>query len=219
MFPTDIWSWTLYVGLALFLGALGNGFWEVGLKPTITKLSRFILKMLTFGAKSARNSIYREIARRPHHKPSLYLQFLVVIIFSGAMGYGISNYQNSVRPTVENSEIPKMTAEVAAKELKRLEREIKRLEIEIAKGYLLIITPMLFFSFYSWVKNTYVFSAISYFDQLLAICSPYINSKEIDKYKSQFALIQNREDFVNTTDSLREIAKENSIIVVGFIPL
>lgn len=88
------------------------------------------------------------------------------------------------------------------------------IRVMIAFGLLSIFTVM--YLFYPVIRNIYINDSISYFEELLTICKPYIGQKSYDILKSSFAQIQTKEDYVRIINELQEIAQKNKATVREF---
>jgi len=95
MFPSDLQTWIIYIVLALVLGALGNGLWEAAFKPFFSLSGRVLLRASTFGFTVARDSIYKEIARRTTNRPALFILGLATFVFVYQLGVASVNYDRA----------------------------------------------------------------------------------------------------------------------------
>jgi CRISPR/Cas system-associated endoribonuclease Cas2 len=59
-------------------------------------------------------------------------------------------------------------------------------------------------------RETYVNNAITHYEQLSKIVRPYISDEKNKIYISNFAQIQNKNDYVKLISELEKIAKENN---------
>src|ERR1035437_392134 len=63
----------------ILLGAVGSGFWELGLKPVFQWLGRILLTAVTLGSNTVRDDIYKEAGKGLHETSSLQLYWLVIL--------------------------------------------------------------------------------------------------------------------------------------------
>ena len=71
-------------------------------------------------------------------------------------------------------------------------------------------------SMISTIRLQYINSAISHFQQVLAICSPYLEPEKEKQIISSFAQIRSQKEYVNILNELKEIAKTNKLYVPKF---
>lgn len=234
MFPTDFNTWVIYVVLTVILGAIGSGFWEAIFKPFFTLITRVFLRISTFGLAAARDSIYKEIARRSLNKPILQLLFMITLFMSVVLGMASSKYMrssisegNTVK-LVQDKEryleilknLPKEEVEKHASELKI---KLHAIETELAKqiflGVFLGVLFLFVISIYGYARNSYICLAISYFDQCLAICRPYITPEERVKFLAQYASVSSKSDFALLIKSISNISETQNLVLPKFIML
>lgn len=231
MFPQDPTTWILYVALALILGALGSGLWEVLFKPGILKTRQIVLKIITLGMTSTRDSIYREIAARPLQKPSLLILTLIIFTLAGGLGFSGSHFKkmhfDESKNTITESSDKEASSQkdgdgfddaISEENRKNIESKIKLLKIEIhelqkniSSMILLLILMSFSFTVSAFTKCKYIHSAICYFDQLFCICLPFITQEKERNLLSSFAQIKSKEDYYAIIEELKNIATLNNI--------
>lgn len=215
MFPTDLKTWLLYIFLTILLGALGSGFWETIFKPTFSSIGRIFLKICTLGMVSAVNSIHKDIARRSVHKPVLFIIMLLTFAFSGLFGAASHDYYLKSLGGAETAE-QRIINIFKNKGLSGIELEKKKLESELAFIFLILVTFGFTLTSYSFVRNSYIISAIIYFDQCLAICLPYLDDGKKLQLLSDYAQINTGKDFTSIIIQLKELAEQNGIKLPTF---
>lgn len=215
MFPTDAKTWILYIVLTVILGAIGSGFWESVFRPIFSKLGRVSLRILTLGLSSALNSIYGDIAKRQVHRPILFLTFLITISAAGFLGMTGSYYHAK---SLGGEEQTRAEAESTFNEGGISGLDSRRKELEEKLSLLLFLFSIYFFVFtlYAYLRNSYVVSAIGYFDQCSAICLPYMTDDARKHLTSKFAQIKTKADFQEVIGHLHEVAEKNNLRLPSF---
>lgn len=84
----------------------------------------------------------------------------------------------------------------------------------LAFGLLSLFT--IIFLHYPVIRNIYINDSISYFEELLTICKPYMGQKSYDLLMSSFAQIKTKEDYIKIIHELKEIAQKNQIVTREF---
>lgn len=230
MFPTDAKTWVLYILLTVVLGAIGSGFWEKAFKPFFTMTSRILLQASTFGFATARDSIYKEIARRSLNRPILFILFLLVMVASMLLGFASFEYNQTHLPEDaviklaqdkerEMEAFKNMPAEVRAARVAELNSKIYSIKRKGANIQLLGAFWFAVIIFYSFIRNSYISSAICYFDQCLAICSPYLSAEEQIKLFAQYASISSRKDYLLLINSFEDVAQTHNFELPYFSTL
>ncbi|MDA8100847.1 MAG: hypothetical protein M0042_14620 [Nitrospiraceae bacterium] len=215
MFPTDIKTWFLYILLTVLLGALGSGFWETAFKPILSKIGRVLLRILTLGMTSAVNSMYRDIARRHVHRPILFIVMLITLISSGVLGIATSEYyvkslggEDQIRTDIQST--------LKDKGLSGLDLEVKKREAKLSFLSFLLAIFLFVITQYSYLRNSYVISAIAYFDQCLMICLPHLTDDVRKNLMSKFAQIQTKAHYSEIIKQLEEVANQHSLTLPFF---
>lgn len=230
MFPQDIKTWLVYITLAVVLGAIGSGLWEYLLKPTLRKSSSVFLKIITLGLKSSKDKIYREIASRPKQRPVFLILMTIIMAIFALLGNTAASFTSSqldtptakidkAQFTINSStkeQLQKLEEMIAAekaakKEIARLESEIAEREKEMVTFLFLTTLLLATYMLTSYAKCAYIHNATCHFDQVLAICSPYIDKHEKAHILSNFARIKSKKDYEKIIKELKDIANQNNI--------
>jgi hypothetical protein len=61
------------------------------------------------------------------------------------------------------------------------------------------------------VKTKYINEAVTYYEQLVAIVTPYIEEQQINHMNSEFAQINSKADYELVINNLLEVVDENSL--------
>lgn len=218
MFPKDAGTWVLYILLTVALGALGTGFWETLFKPSVVSTGRFLLKVVTLGMSSARDDLYKDMATRPTYKPALFLVALVSLAFLSFLSLAASRYYHYYVGSSKYVQMADYQSKINNMSIEELQKEKERLGIEmhsINKQIWLILFTMSLFGFVITtlvhVRCKYLSIAIAYFDQLMAICAPYLSTEEEKTFRSAFAQMICRNDYVTMIEKLKDHAMKHGV--------
>ena len=216
MFPQDAVTWVLYILLTIALGALGTGFWETLFKPIFVTVGRILLKVVTLGMSSARDALYKDMAARPTYKPAVFLVALVSVAFVSFLATTIGYYSRIYLKAPKYVEIAHYESKIRDMSVEELQKEKERLGIqqhvlEKKIGLLLFTVSLLGFVVTTLVciRYKYLSTAIAYFDQLMAICAPYLSSEEERALRSAFAQMTCRNDYVMIINKLKDHASKH----------
>ena len=218
MFPQDAATWALYIVLTILLGALGTACWEAVLKPIFVHVGRPLLKVATLGTSSLRDAIYRDMAARPTYKPALFLILFIVLGLSGVLGYTGSRYYSShfeqppyVTKAQRQAELKDMSPERLDQERRNWEVEIHEIEKELSSIWFSLTLFAFVVTALLQARYRYVSVAIAYFDQLMAITAPYLSNEDEKAFRSAFAQIASRNDYLTIVEKLRDHAHTHGV--------
>jgi hypothetical protein len=219
--PDDVISWIIFIIISLFIGAIGTGLWESIIRPLITKTGNFFFKIITLGIKSAQNRIFTQIAKHSQHKPNLFLLYVLAFAFTVIIGYNFSAYTHSAEKKVQSEICSIIKESAAAKETPeqlthRLDQFRKKAKEKYHLFLIIFASSASVFIIYLLIKYSIIYSAISFFDQCIAICGPYLKNDEEKQLLSDFALITSSEDFYRILNRLSSIAHENNKTIPPF---
>jgi len=160
------------------LGAVGNALWEL-VKPGLGWLSTAALNVITLGIQTLRDDIYVEIARGFREK-------VAENVLGFALGLSLVTFafwyaSQTIGQTV-------------------------RLFFSLWPMRLLVLFSLVYLTLMGY-RIAYINSSIAYFEQLLAISSPYLSADERIQMRSSFAQIQNSTDYARLTERLATVAK------------
>jgi len=205
--------WIISILLTIFLGAIGSGLWETVFKPIIYKIGNAIFTLLSFGAKRARDNIYKKAARGHHELPSLLILFVVLVLPSALMlGAESRFYQKIYQEESYKSKLIETCKDNVGEE--KIDCIKKNLKIKIGNLlhiFTLLTVLVLVFTFRMFLSLNKTNSAITYYQQCLKICRPIINETTFFKIEQNFSLIETQEQYFETIKILEELAEENSL--------
>jgi len=197
-------QWLIGLTGTIVLGAVGSGVWDVFLKPAFSWLGREVLTLVTLGLSSVKDSMYQDIAKGHHEVAGLnILVFATAVFVFLPMGFVTGVWTARRRLSDPNT----MTAEANIKYRKRM-------SLAIVPVYAL--WGSIFFVRFLMINYTNL--AVTYFQQSLAICKPYIDSKEQDQILSRFARTRTKRDYESVVASLHLVAKSNHLELPEFDP-
>jgi len=231
-----------FIGLIL-ISAVGSAIWEVFLKPLSTFIIRdILLNLITFGLDSIRNDIYSSVALGYNQSSTVLLFHYFVVIAISAMiifllyvfsrrGELMEKHKRLIKELDDSlSEINNMGKTIEKTREEIIEEDRGKI-IKIREGATsvsfkrlnILLYILVFISVYQstllitdLIKTTYVNSAITHYNQIVAISSPYYNPKEIALHNSQYAQITNREDYIRLTASIEATIKNHGILPPTF---
>ena len=211
--------WILSIILTIILGAIGSGLWDTAFKPIINKIANAIFTILSFGAKRARDKVYKEAARGHHELPSLFiLLFIFISLPSFMLSLEISLYAKlyKLEPEVTISTVINNCkekegdekAECITNEGNKYLKDKFGLKLHLLTLISILITVIIIYRFIS-INRTNI--AITYYGQCLKICRPLMDDSCFYDLEQKFSLIETKEDYFDIINRLTAIAENNSI--------
>ncbi|EKP0294988.1 hypothetical protein [Aeromonas veronii] len=203
--------WVISVILTIVLGAIGSGLWEAAFKPIMRKVGGYLFTLLTFGAKRARNYIYKNAAMGHHEVPSLHILLIIFLftIVSITFAYSIP-YITAYAPETINTELIECNTETAPPNNCFKENLQNKIES--------FLIPVILSSIFSFVFLLYTFMTINqtnlvitYYEQCCKVIRPYISDKDFYLIEQKYALMRTKENYVDIITELKSIAERNSI--------
>lgn len=211
--------WILSIILTILLGAIGSGLWDTAFKPIINKITNAIFTMFSFGAKRARDKIYKEAARGHHELPSL----VILLFIFATLPCVILSLEFSLYAKIYKFE-PELSIKMVINDCKEKEgsekiecfKEVGDKFIRDKLGYKLhlltllsiLVTVNMLFSFIS-INRTNL--AITYYQQCLKICRPLIDDSTFFDLEQKYSLIETKEGYFEIISRLNVISEKNSI--------
>lgn len=196
----------------LLLGVVTNAIWEL-LKPVGMYFFKFLLNLSFLGKEKFKNGIYEEVAKGFHEGPSFEVFQLVNFIFLGFIFF-IILITFVLRSKVLSEENNIDTSSVLIK--------INNFHGKVMKKTLYAWFLFIYFLFsgtvvtLGLVREKYINNSITHFHQLITIIEPYVDQEKILLYKSRFAQIKNKNDYVEIIINLENISKQNNQNVPKF---
>lgn len=186
-----------WVIVTIVLGAVGSGAWEYILKPIALHATSFTLEVATLGVQSFKDNVYGEIAQGHHEAASLSHFLFILGLFPGMLTGALLGIRSIKFKSLEGP----MTVDGS-----------KKLFWIMALVTIFITT----FAFVYASRVGYINRAITHFNQLLAIASPYLSPEDRIKAASQFAQIKKRDDYVAITADLTKKCTDNKVTPPSF---
>jgi hypothetical protein len=178
----------------LGLAILGSALWEALRKPIIL-LSFVLLRIITLGIDSLRDSIYADAAAQVPERASTLILLLLIGIVAGVTTSIMHEYRK--RPTRDNEWAPLREARGSSD---------RKTSIAIY-SYLPIV--LMLSLFITANRQLYVIRASAYANQLQQIAAPFLTDKQVLQYSSAFAKVQKRSDYVELVAKLRTVISSN----------
>ncbi len=189
-----------YVTITVVLGAIGSGLWEWLMKPALAGTSDFVLNIATLGIQSFKDSLYRDIALGLHEDASLRLFSLILGFLPGVLlglfaglVYGMMVIKAKLNSGATQTGIEKT----------------------VLVAIIAIVFATIFF-FIQASQTAYINRAVTHFNQLFIIASPYLTEDQRLIKRSQFAQINSRDDYVKVISSLVDVCDEKKITTPKF---
>lgn len=211
------------------VGVATNAIWEFLIRPVLLFTQNGVLTLTTLGIQRFKDAIYIDIARGHFDRASeeLFLMltgitvvFIIAVTASQYIAISIQKMRNQ-----------KITSELNDIEAGRLINEPPSLEslrarladgerrrqgaAKLAFANTVLATFFVAMIFTTYVKVRYIGSAVAYYDQLMAIATPYLTDKG-KLTDSEFAQIKNRNDYERIILELRSVAAKNGQSVPQF---
>jgi hypothetical protein len=202
--------WVLSIVATIVLGAIGSGLWDA-VKPVSRKLGSTLFTIITFGARRARDKIYREAAMGHHELPSLYILFIVLglgtaVLIAGQVRLYVAVYAPEVLP-------PPLIAQCPDKDevkLKECIRERAKEEVLPALQWLSLIaiflTVVIFYRFAAVNRMNLV---TTYYEQCLKAARPFIDDRNVQLLEQRYAMMTTKEHYDSIISQLADVAKNN----------
>ncbi|MFX0199722.1 MAG: hypothetical protein ACFFCW_26670 [Candidatus Hodarchaeota archaeon] len=212
--------------IAIVAGAIGSGVWIHIFGPLIYWSRDKILTVTTLGIQAFKDSTYQQIASGFHESASdtllfdfrylLMMVFILVTLHLIVRGREIRRrIQKDIDQLEKTEEEKKPSLEDLHEKFSLAHTRSNRI---VKRGYILfmfaIIWSMVFMI--STIRLRYINSAISHFQQVLTICSPYLEPGKEKQVISSFAQIRSQKEYVNLLDDLKKIATTNKLYLPKF---
>jgi hypothetical protein len=194
------WKLFRFVAITVVLGAVGSGVWEWLLKPALTGTSDLVLSIATLGVQSFKDSLYKDIALGFREEPSLRLYSAVFAFLPSMLVGAISGayFAHVLHKRGVNEAI------------------LDKTTTWLVKPIFIGIVFLLVFSMVQATQVAYVNRAITHFNQLYAIAAPFVPDEQRLVFRSQFAQVASREDYVKVVDGLVQVCRGKNIAVPEF---
>jgi hypothetical protein len=198
----------------IILGIITNAIWD-GIKPITQYLFELILNLSIFGIEKFKDGIYAEIAKGMHEGPSLQvfltvysflLSFIIVVVISTIL----LRRKMILRENGLNNEKQTTVDKIISFQ--------NNLSKKSSFVWFLVFYTLFVVTIFSLdlVKQKYINSAVTNYEQISKIIRPYISEEQNLQYISNFSQIKNRSDYVNIVDKLKQIAQDNKQSVPDF---
>ena len=161
-------------------------------------VSNFGLNIATLGIEKFKNSLYADIAFGFREDPSLRLYSVIFgllpIFILGAMT-GVFSAQKRLNSSKGGTQNP----------------EVNRTLKVLGRPVLILVVFLLVFSAVQANQVAYENRAITHFNQLLAIASPYLREDERIMFRSRFAQISSKDDYAKLVEALTAICRAQKL--------
>jgi len=214
----------------ILLGALGSGFWEYVLEPSLLGARDVVLNVASLGVARFKEQLYMEIANGAPE--SVAITVLVQTTFLLVVVVGILTFLAFLARRWLFRQRKKMEDEIDAflkwedgnkaeeppspeairsniQQVKdRLEQLPWRLLSVFSYALLLLSVLLLSVLIVNMSRVVYIRDARSHFQQLITIAAPHIDDEHVKILRARFASARNKVDYVAVVDSLRSVIKK-----------
>lgn len=179
----------------ILLGAIGSGLWESLLKPSLKFIYSKIITLIITISSTYESKLYFTISKGFHEMHSLSTYLLIMGIVSGftiCFFLVVVGLDSSKKKSKKNKQKHTFTK--------------KWVEF-------LILIFFIVFTFSISFEVAYINDKITYFEQSYTIIAPYISHEEQLLIKSEFAQINDKDDYDRIISKIHDLAKENNITI------
>ena len=201
--------------VAVFLGAVGSGLWNLLLGPLVGWLSRASLSLTSSVFHGYVDVLYRDVSRNPSEQLAI-LPFaaiaVVIITFPWAALVLLARESKRIEQELESVEqeaVDEPTTEARLPNPGRVRRRLMLLGVPMALVTTVLYSEMLF-------RAAYSSRAAMFIERAVEIVSPYIDERERLELRAGFRGIESAADFYRLEDRLRSIAARHSIELPHF---
>lgn len=207
--------WILSIVVTIVLGAVGSGLWEAALKPLMRKTSSLLFTLLTFGARRARDGVYKDAAMGHHELPSLYILLIVLLLsITTIMASQVRFYVAVYAPQVSDLLLEKCQQEKEQTKQKECIREvIKQNFMPVMQVTSLFAIFMSVFIFYRFMMINRINLVITNYEQCLKAVRPFLAESESMLIEQRYALMTTKEDYLAIICDLEAVAKNNNTVL------
>lgn len=204
-------KWTLGIVGTILLGAIGSGLWTMLFDPISRWAGRALFAIATLGLNALKTAVYVSVARGLHEQASLLMVAYFLLLIFGFFGFYLGTLfgkKTAPRDTANLiSQIDKDNPDADDREKRIIMASGMRYVAALRK--LTILVTFLFigvavFCSFQLFTLSYTNFAVTHFKQCLAICEPYVSELQVKHFRSRFAQIESRENYVSL---LRDICK------------
>jgi len=203
--------WVLSIVVAILLGAVGSGLWDAALKPVSRKIGSRLFTIITFGAKRARDRIYKRAAMGHHELPSLYILLTVVAVMVAALTASqLLLYVKLYAPEILSVQVAKECPQEEESKLRECVRERAREKLgpvaQILNLIAIFVTVIIFYRFAAINRMNLV---TTYYEQCVRAVRPFLDEKTFQLIEQQYALMSTKEHYDAIIEHLTQIARAN----------
>ena len=178
-------KWILGVIGLIFLGAIGSGLWQIAIEPVGNWFLDAVFTITTLGLSSFSDAFYRDVAKGLHEETSIFTLYFIFVGFMIFFGYAWSvNSGDGVS---------------------KLNKIIQRWRVLILKICMIFLATLLIFQYFTIVNRNRI---ITNFRQRFTAAKFMLDEQEEEKILARFAIIKNKQDYVDLINTLQEIANK-----------
>ncbi|MBI4190814.1 MAG: hypothetical protein HY525_09795 [Betaproteobacteria bacterium] len=208
--------WALSIIVTIALGDIGSGLWDAALKPISRKFGSTLFTVITFGAKRARDKIYKGAAMGHHELPSLYI--LLIVLTIGVAMLVVTQIALYVAVYAPEMSAPSIISKsLTAKCLGVDESKWRECVNEQAKEKIMpLVQVVSLISIFVSVVIFYRFATINrmnlittYYEQCLKAVTPFLDDRSVKLIEHTYAMMKTKEEYEAIVGQMAEVAKTN----------
>lgn len=196
------------------LGLICSLLYDIVVKPGVSSVGRFALDIFTLGSQKLKDYSYAAAAIDPTPLSALLVLLTIVtilplpIILTLIIPYSKSRAKK---------EFIKILSEIEAsgkKEdeyMKQLDKMIKDKIRKLRMTGITMMLPLLLVSFTAFMVHNHSVLVWRIFNANLIIVSPYIEESEMRIFKSNFASMRTKSEYMVIDKKIKEIARKNNL--------
>jgi hypothetical protein len=201
----------LGIGAAILLGGLGSGLWDLALKPGGQWFGHALFTLVTLGSKVLKDRVYLDAAKGQHEDAAIFT--LLMLGAYGSLGLGMIAGRVSLVLGDTKRNPPETEAVQMSNFMVRLgNARTTALVVLLFLAFLLSLQIMV------ETKVEVANQAYTRFEQRLVICQPYLSERETQIFKSRFAALQSRDEYIGIMEDLKHVAAANQLSLPKFEP-
>jgi hypothetical protein len=186
--------------LTIVLGAFGSGLWELVFRPSLGRLGRFSLDLMTFGSERAINWAYASAALNPTPIAALVLVVLVSAIPFWGLGVYMGYKTRRALKRHLDTNPPRRT--------------LLRIATVVEWSLVAALTLTAFIAFVGVRVLNQSVLVWRVFNTDLALIAPYLSEEQEETLRAAFAAVQTKPDYERLATQLQGLASKHHVTLV-----
>lgn len=202
--------WVLSIIATIVLGAIGSGLWDAALKPISRRIGSTLFTVLTFGAKRARDKIYRGAAMGHHELPSLYILLMVLTIGVAVLITSqVLLYVKIYVPGLSGAVVGGCSEKEEAKQRECIRERVKEKLIPTLQVLSLVAIFLVVIIFYRFGAINRMNLVTTYYEQCLKSVRPFLKEGEFLVIEQRYSTMTTKEEYEAIVRRLADVATAN----------